>query len=243
MQAEDVIPADELIASYAELKDGHSKATAVIRSLCAIVSLISSSILIWMLLTSKVRLSTTYHRLLLGLSIANIFLSSSLATFNYTAPSDGDYYVWNARGNQATFSAQGFILFVGSGSSVFYSCSLNLYYLAVVKYQKRDKYVRTKVEPFLHGFPVLYALVCSITLLVKQNTNDSGGGSCNYPVYQPPHCDGYEDGQIREGFEIPCGRGRDGAVLFYYLMAFTTYFIVPLIIIVFLGMIYRAVLQ
>jgi hypothetical protein len=60
-------------------------------------------------------------------------------------------------------------------------------------------------------------------------------------VYNPPHCVGYEDGEIREGFTIPCGRGRDGAVVFYYSMAFVTFCIVPVVICVSLGMIYNAV--
>lgn len=60
--------------------------------------------------------------------------------------------------------------------------------------------------------------------------------------YDPPHCIGYEDGEIREGFTIPCNRGKDGAVLFYYVSGIVTYFMVPLIIGISLGMIYRSVL-
>ena len=60
-------------------------------------------------------------------------------------------------------------------------------------------------------------------------------------VYDPPHCVGYENGEIREGFTIPCGRGRDGAVIFYYFMAFITFCIIPVVICISLRMIYRAV--
>jgi len=62
-------------------------------------------------------------------------------------------------------------------------------------------------------------------------------------VYDPPHCIGYEDGDIREGFTIPCGRGRDGAVLFAYLVSFITFLIVPCVIAISLGIIYRGVRQ
>ena len=100
-----------------------------------------------------------------------------------------------------------------------------MYYLAVVRYRKSDDYIRDRIEPFLHIVPAVISVVTCITLLVKHNYNDNGGGSCFKAVYNPPHCEGYEDGQIPEGFKIPCGRGRDGAVLFYYIVMFVTFFV------------------
>lgn len=99
------------------------------------------------------------------------------------------------------------------------------------------------MEIFLHGIPLSFALIVSISLLVNENLNDGGGGSCFEAVYDPPHCVGYEDGEVPEGFDIPCGRGRDGAIVFYYGVMFFTLFILPIIIGVSLGMIYRAVLR
>ena len=124
---------------------------------------------------------------------------------------------------------------VGMFSGLLYSCSL-----AVVKYNKPDSYMRRKVEPFLHGVPIAWALISSITFLAKQNLND-GDGMCVVPVNEPPHCVGYEDGETREGFDIPCGRGRDGAVIFTYLNVGGTAFLVPLTIGISLGMIRRSV--
>lgn len=221
----------------------HGMANSIIRSALAVVSVISSCTLIWMILRSKQRLSTIFHRILLGMSVADIFFSLGLAHFNFTAPRDDDYMVWNARGNQATCSAQGFISLFGGGYALMYSCALNLYYLAVVKYQKSDKYIKRRLEPFFHGFPLVYALVGPTTLLANKNINNGGGGDCYTPVYDPPHCAGYEDGEIPEGFTIPCGRGRDGALVFYYVIMFFTVFVTPIIIGVSLGMIYKAVLN
>ena len=111
-------------------------------------------------------------------------------------------------------------MILGMDSGLLYSCSLNLHSLAVVKYNKSDSYMRRKVAPFIHGVPIAWALISSITLLAMQNFNDKGTGICIAPVYEPPHCIGYEDGETRDGFDIPCGRGRDGAVIFYYLNGF-----------------------
>eukprot|EP00579_Thalassiosira_antarctica_P024422 CAMPEP_0201986796 /NCGR_PEP_ID=MMETSP0904-20121228/91460_1 /ASSEMBLY_ACC=CAM_ASM_000553 /TAXON_ID=420261 /ORGANISM="Thalassiosira antarctica, Strain CCMP982" /LENGTH=468 /DNA_ID=CAMNT_0048540873 /DNA_START=210 /DNA_END=1617 /DNA_ORIENTATION=- len=228
-----------LVPAVAEWRDGHGKALGIIVSTSAIVSAASSSILIWMILKSRARLSITYHRLVLGMSIADILLSLSFAQFNAMAPSDMSYAVWNARGSQATCSAQGFVAIVGTCSGLLYSCSVNLYYLAIVKYNKSDRYIRTKIEPFLHGVPIVFALIYSITLLVNQNLNTSMAGSCVVPVYDPPHCIGYEDGQVREGFEIPCGRGRDGAPTFALVYFFILTFGTPIVIGTSLGMLYR----
>jgi len=159
------------------------------------------------------------------------------------APSDNSYYVWNASGNQVSCSIQGFTTLVGASCGVLYSCSLNLYSLAVVKYKKTDRHIRSKVEPFLHGVPIAFALIVNITLLAKQNLNDTGGRNCYAPIYRPPHWIGYEDGQTREGFNIPCGRGHDGAVLFYYVNGLGTLFIAPLVIGFSLWMIRRSVLN
>jgi len=237
------IPLEEL-PNADDIKEAyhHSKAFAITRSTMAIISLISSSFLIWLIAHSKHGLSSTYHRIVLGMSIADIFLSLSLAPFNATAPSDVDYIGWNARGNQASCSAEGFLGIFGGFTGVYYSCSLNIYYLAVVRYQKTDRYIRNKIEPFLHGTPLGLGLIVAITLLVKQNLN-SLGGICQSLVYDPPHCIGYKDGEIREGFTIPCGRGRDGAVTFAYLANFITFLIVPCVIVISLGMIYRGVRQ
>jgi len=240
---EDYASLEELTAGYSDFRDGNSKAIAIIRSSLAILSVFASSILVWMINRSSDRFSTTYHRILLGMSIADILYSLSLSLFNVLAPTDDAYMVWNARGNMTTCSFQGFILFLGAGSGLMYSCSLNLYYLALVKHQKTDTYIRTKIEPYLHGVPILYAVVFSITLTALKHFNDNGNGLCYAPVYNPPHCEEYEYGEIPEGFEIPCGRGRDGAVLLYYLVFFVTTFVVPIVVGVSLWMIYKAVLQ
>jgi len=232
---------DELYATGAEVRDGHAKANAIMGSTLAIVSLISSFVLIWMIKRSHISFKSTYHRILLGMTIADIIYSLSLAHFNMMAPSEDDYFVWNASGNQLTCNVQGFLTATGATSGLLYNCSLNLYSLAVVKNRKSDEYIRKKIEPFLHGVPIVYALALTITLLIGKNTNDSGGGSCYAPEYRPPHCIGYKDGEVRDGFTIPCGRGHDGFVLFYYLSGFITAFVVPIVVGVSLGMIYKVV--
>lgn len=242
-QSDDPIPDEQLISEGAAIRDGHGKATSIIRSSMAMVSIICSSFLIWILLKSKNRLKTTYHRILFGMCVSDMIFSLALALFNVTAPSDVDYYVFNAKGNQLTCTAQGFLAYAGGCLILLYSCSLNIYHLIVVKYRRTDSYIRTKVEPWLHGVPIISAIVLPLVLLVESNLNADGEGMCISYTYRPPHCIGYEDGGKREGFEIECGRGSKGGVVYSYVGFFVTLVGVPIVIAVTLGMIYRSVLH
>ena len=111
-----------------EQRDGHIMVKAIIRSSLAIVSMISSSILIWMILRSKARSTCIYHRILLGMSVADIIFSLGSSHFNATAPSDNNYFVWNARVSQYVRSEKGCpesILFSSSHDTSF----LHLFWL------------------------------------------------------------------------------------------------------------------
>ena len=83
--------------------DGHGIETTIIHSSMAIVSMISSPIVVWLILHSRAKSTTIYHRILLGMSFGDIVFSLALAHFNAMAPSDDNYFVWNARGNVGEF--------------------------------------------------------------------------------------------------------------------------------------------
>eukprot|EP00956_Cyclotella_meneghiniana_P008906 scaffold12189_cov32-Cyclotella_meneghiniana.AAC.10 len=109
-QGNDAIPPMEMLTAMgAEWKYGHGRNIIIIRSTMAIASVISSCCLVRMIITSKDGLSTTYHRLMLGMSIGDILFSMPQATFGAMSPNDMSYAVWNAHGNQATCTAAGFL--------------------------------------------------------------------------------------------------------------------------------------
>ena len=83
----DIISIETLTETYEEQKYGHGRSKIIIRSTMAIVSVISSCCLIRMIMTSKDRLTTTYHRLMLGMSVGDILFlfSLPLATFELHA--------------------------------------------------------------------------------------------------------------------------------------------------------------
>jgi arginine exporter protein ArgO len=173
------------------------------------------------------------------MAIGDIVFSISQAHFNAATPKDLNYAVWNAIGNRYTCSARGFFASVGVIASAFYIASLNLYSLATVKYQKDDRYIKKYIEPFLHAVPWGWALIYSVVTLILEGFNDAGGGNCIATQYKAPHCKGYEKGEVREGFTIPCLRGTHGG--FPRLALYISFLVVPIVSGVSLVMIYYSV--
>jgi hypothetical protein len=170
------------------------------------ISIIASSLLIVHILRTHDALSTVYHRLVLGLSCADITSSTFYILTSIMVPKELTYWVPGANGNTATCTAQGFFIFTGALIACYYNCSICFYYLAIIKYDKKDEYIQKKLEPWFHGISILVPLVVTVTALFLEMYNTWGLG-CAGITYQPPHCIGYKSGHIIEGFRIPCGRG------------------------------------
>jgi hypothetical protein len=112
-----------------------------------------------------------------------------------------------ASGNIATCDALGFLISSAFGASLCYNFSICFYYLAIITYDKKDDYIRRKLEPWFHGFSILYPLLAGFIFLSTDAFNGSNAGPCFMEVYAPPHCIGYQAGDIPKGYSIPCGRG------------------------------------
>jgi hypothetical protein len=82
-----------------------------------------------------------------------------------------------------------------------------LYYLAIVRYNKTDTYIRESLEPWFHGTTILLPFAIALSGFPLKEFNNPDGGICFAEPYNSPHCIGYEDGFIPSGFTIPCERG------------------------------------
>ena len=95
------------------------------------VSTIASTCLIVHILRSHRGLSTTYHRLVFGLSNADIMASFGFVLLSSTVvvPKKMNYFLPGVQGNTATCTAQGFFLTVMFyvGVAAVYNCSICLY--------------------------------------------------------------------------------------------------------------------
>jgi len=139
------------------------------------ISLVSSITILFMIMRSNKGLSISYHRLLFGLSIADILADIGMSFGPF--PSS----------NQYACSAQGFVFFAGFVAQPLYSCSLQLYYLCSIKYAMKPEDFQKRVEPFLHIIPTLYGLSGSIVSVATKAMNPTG--SYCFPASKPFDCD------------------------------------------------------
>ena len=174
---------EELRATYEPWKNTHSKAICILCGTLAWSSIFFSTILIWMVRRSRVGLSSTFHRLLLMICVVECIVTSvGYSFFNLASPTDVDYMVWNASGTLTTCSIQGIVFYCGTFGGLLYHCSLNLYYMIVVKFNASDEFIQSKVEPWLHGIPIVLTLVLMVAPLLADGYNvDTIGGDCWLP--------------------------------------------------------------
>jgi hypothetical protein len=74
-------------------------------------------------------------------------MSSFFATLSSAmVPKEMNCLVPNAQGSTATCSAQGIIIVTGYTTAAAYNCCICLYYLAIIKFNKKDGYIKNKLE-------------------------------------------------------------------------------------------------
>jgi hypothetical protein len=190
-------------------KRNHEMQQSIPFMVSGLISFIASMLLIIHILRSHECLSTTYHRLIFGLSTTDIISSFSHALSSTMVPKEMNYLAPFASGNTVTCDAQGFVGSYMAGVSVGYTCSICFYYLAIISYNKKFDSIRRNLEPWFHGISILFPLIICVILLATNTFNSPFGGTCYPEPYYPPHCIGYEAGDIPKGYSIPCGRGGE----------------------------------
>ena len=130
------------------------------------MSIMGSSIILYIILRSHVKLSTPYHRIMFGLAISDILQSSNLALSNLPVPRDTPDMLY-AIGNQTTCNIQGFFGTVGATSLAFYYIGLSGYFLLSMADSMSDDIICRHYEPCVHIFSILYSLIGSTTGMFK----------------------------------------------------------------------------
>ncbi len=184
-----------------------------IRPMAGSISLISSAAIIYHIFKSHYGFSTTYHRLMLGLSVADILSSCAHVISAVSVPEEMRYLYPHANGTTGSCTFRSIILIFGSIAGVLYNCSICMRYLAIIRYNKKDCYIKEKLEFWFHGISFIVPLVINIILGSQKIFNNAGrkGTFCFAHEYNPPHCIGYGNGSTPPGddFHIPCGRGEN----------------------------------
>jgi len=164
----------------------------------------SMTIVVMLLRSRKIRLSSTYGRLMLGMSVTDTM--QSLAYCFSTIPSPRDIGIrWPTYGTAFTCSLQGWFLFSGGTATTIYYGALCIYYVLVVTTRMKESSIKKKVEPYLHLVPLLYSITIGTFLGVTKHFNNAGSICWISP--HPHDC--------RSG-EVECTRGKNA--LFYRFM-------------------------
>jgi len=158
------------------------------------LSAISSTLIIYVILRSETRLSSIYHRIMFGMSLADICGSIAMALTSLPMPSYmpkeeifGYKWAGTRLGNTYTCNAQGFFSTFGTTSMLSYNTMLCIYYACAIAFVLQEKHIKKYVEPIIHGLPILLGLSFSVPPLFYEMYNPgisafSWCGSVVYPI-------------------------------------------------------------
>ena len=173
------------------------------------LSALSSLLIIHVILRSRTRLTTIYHRIMMGLSVADILGSVSMALTSLPMPAQlpneqdfGYYWAGTRLGNTHTCNAQGLFALFGIVTMFSYNVSLCVYYACAIAIAMKEETIIRKIEPFLHVIPVVLGLICSLPpLLVGQYNPAVGNVSWCFSQPYPSECAFEEDLECVRGLK------------------------------------------
>jgi len=139
------------------------------------VSVLSSIILIVIILRSTVGLSSTYHRIMFGMSIADVVSSTAMALTTLPMPKDMIYTQFEVLhiGNTQTCEAQGFFAMQGNNAAFLYNVGLCVYYFFSIWRKMTDDQIRKCIEPVIHLCCILIPTVLATCGLLYDTINPS----------------------------------------------------------------------
>jgi len=152
---------------------------ATVPKITGSISAVSSSLIIYLIYRSKPKLSTIYHRIMFGMSVADIMASTAMALTTLPMPRNDDPYwaetfliaegdpdglgtvYWRDQtklGTRQTCAAQGFFFVTGIFIMFSYNGTLCVYYACAIALRMKEAKIRKKIEPVIHGLPLLIGL-------------------------------------------------------------------------------------
>jgi len=130
----------------------------------------STSIIHLILRDNQVNLNEYYHRLLLGLSIMDLFVTVSLFVSPFTLPAFTNLRF--AAGTTVSCEVTAFFPQLIMGSYI-YNASLSVYFLLTVKHGMKENEIAKWFEPYVHIVPVVVPIVTASIGLATDVFNPS----------------------------------------------------------------------
>jgi hypothetical protein len=168
-----------------------SKTLALLPKFTGFLSLMGSGFIFQDVVLHK-NFHRVYHRLVLGMSCADMIASivNILSTWPIPADSKG---VFLASGTTQTCTAQGFFNELGNLATPLYNASLCAYYVLVIRSGWAEDKIKARAEPIMHIIPMTTALLIAL-LGVPFTLYNNSGWLCWIAPYQ---CD--DDGTCVRG--------------------------------------------
>lgn len=125
-----------------------TRRASVIASTTGTLSSVSSTLIMYIILRSESKLTSTYHRIMFFMSFWDLLTSIAIALTTLPMPTDNIFdHVTASYGNTTTCSVQGFFAYVGSVLGIFSTCILCIYYVCVLRFKVRDEIFKYFIEP------------------------------------------------------------------------------------------------
>ena len=150
----------KMIAESTETKDVHSIVLATLPKFPALCSILCSALIIRKVYFSPSKRSNIYHRIICGLSCADILASLAFFFGTWLVPANtvgGFGPVYGAIGNDATCSLSGFFAQFAVASTL-YNGTLTWFYLLTIYFSWSNRKLR-KIEKWFHIIPFGFALL------------------------------------------------------------------------------------
>jgi len=184
------------------MSKNHESFAAIVPRITGSISVVSSSLLIYLIYRSKPKLSTIYNRIMFCMSVADILASTAIALTTLPMPRDDDPYwegvdlsiednSWSGQtklGTRQTCAAQGFFYSSGIVIMFCYNGNLCIYYACAIAFRMKEAQIRKKIEPVIHGGPLFLGLYTAIPYFMGGIYNPSPQDSwcIPYPPYTTP---------------------------------------------------------
>ena len=182
-------------------------AFAIVPKIPALLSVMGSTFIVYDAMFRRApagtkKTVTSYHRLLVSMSVCDILSSAALFLSTWPVPSDTPF-VYQALGTTQTCTAQGFFVQIGNGT-VLFNGALSVFYLLTIRDGWKPGRMSRRVEPWLHALPLVFTFGTAAAGIVLGLYNYARF-TC-YIVPMPFTCS--ESWQNVDG-GIPCVRGEN----------------------------------
>jgi len=143
----------------------------IVSVLVAPLSAVGSALILWSIYKNRERtLRSTYHRLILGMSILDLCGSISMILLGpWALPKESGFVMASAKNFHACEASAFFLTLLLGG--MWYSCFLSLNFVFLIKYEWKEKTLKCCLEPMAHMMAFLFPLISGIEGVVANMMN------------------------------------------------------------------------